>query len=186
MGYSSIYVEHLRHYDIANTNLITIEYEPCVTPYIGDELIEMCMRKDIPNFPVIFDRAKSCLSQYRNFMLKTSIFTERGLDNFLMTGRITEIPEIAYNPIPPKYRIKILNELCKSAINLKQSSLHLIYRRIFVIAEPVRLTTFSFFCPMKKTATLFLNLMNVDLQNPFMILQRALLIPKLFIQTKKQ
>lgn len=71
MGYSSIYVEHLRHYDIANTNLITIEYEPCVTPYIGDELIEMCMRKDIPNFPVIFDRAKSCLSQYRNFMLKT-------------------------------------------------------------------------------------------------------------------
>ena len=79
MGYSSIYVEHLRHYDIANTNLITIEYEPCVTPYIGDELIEMCMRKDIPNFPVIFDRAKSCLSQYRNFMLKTSIFTERGL-----------------------------------------------------------------------------------------------------------
>ena len=39
---------------------------------------------------------------------------------------------------------------------------------------------------MKKTATLFLNLMNVDLQNPFMILQRALLIPKLFIQTKKQ
>lgn len=126
MGYSSIYVEHLRHYDIANTNLITIEYEPCVTPYIGDELIEMCMRKDIPNFPVIFDRAKSCLSQYRNFMLKTSIFTERGLDNFLMTGRITEIPEIAYNPIPPKYRIKILNELCKSAINLKQSSLHLI------------------------------------------------------------
>ena len=43
-----------------------------------------------------------------------------------MTGRITEIPEIAYNPIPPKYRIKILNELCKSAINLKQSSLHLI------------------------------------------------------------
>lgn len=126
MGYSSIYVEHLRHYDIANTNLITIEYEPCVTPYIGDELIEMCMRKDIPNFPVIFDRAKSCLSQYRNFMLKTSIFTERGLDNFLTTGRITEIPEIAYNPIPPKYRIKILNELCKSAINLKQSSLHLI------------------------------------------------------------
>lgn len=86
----------------------------------------MCMRKDIPNFPVIFDRAKSCLSQYRNFMLKTSIFTERGLDNFLTTGRIIEIPEIAYNPIPPKYRIKILNELCKSAINLKHSSLHLI------------------------------------------------------------
>lgn len=126
MGYSSIYVEHLQHFDIANTNLITIEYEPCVTPYIGDELIEMCMRKDIPNFPVIFDRAKSCLSQYRDFMLKTSIFTERGLDNFIMTGRITEIPEIAYNPIPPKYRIKILNELCKSATELKQSSLHLI------------------------------------------------------------
>lgn len=126
MGYSSIYVEHLKHFDIAKTNLITIEYEPCVTPYIGDEVIEMCMRKDIPNYPIIFDRAKSCLAQYRNFMLKTSIFTERGLDNFITTGRITEIPEIAYNPIPPKARIQILNALCKSASDLNQSSLHLI------------------------------------------------------------
>lgn len=126
MGYSSIYIEHSQHFDIANTNLITIEYEPCVTPYISDELIEMCMRKDIPNYPVIFDRAKKCLSQYRNFMLKTSIFTERGLDNFITTGRITEIPEIAYNPIPPRARIQILNALCKSATDLNQNSLHLI------------------------------------------------------------
>ena len=126
MGYSSIYVEHLQHFDIANTKLLTIEYEPCVTPYISDEVIEMCMRRDIPNFPVIFERAKSCIAQYRNFMLKTSIFTERGLDNFITTGRITEIPEIAYNPIPPKARIQILNALCKSATDLKQSSLHLI------------------------------------------------------------
>lgn len=125
-------------------------------------------------------------------MLKTSIFTERGLDNFLMTGRITEIPEIAYNPIPPKYRIKILNELCKSAINLKQSSLHLIREDKLHLPKNLRycgtgqINDFFLLLSDEKTATLFLNLMNVDLQNPFMILQRALLIPKLFIQTKKQ
>lgn len=126
MGYSEIYIQHLNCFDIANTNMLTIEYEPCVTPYIGDDLIEMCMRKDIPDYQIILERAKKCLGLYRNFMLKTSIFTERGLDNFIKTGRITEIPEIAYNPIPPEYRIKILNRLCNDAENRNTETLHLV------------------------------------------------------------
>ena len=127
MEYSGFYLKH--YGGLSNsmcTKLVTLEYEPCLTPFFGNEIIEMCMRKNIPDYPVILERAKNLLTCVYNYKQKVSIFTEKGLDNFIATGRITEIPEFVYDPIPPKARIQILNKLCKSSTDTQEIELHLI------------------------------------------------------------
>ena len=45
LSYSNIYVEHHSKYKQNDTQLITIEYEPCVFPYLDSELVKLFIKK---------------------------------------------------------------------------------------------------------------------------------------------
>ena len=110
LSYSNIYVEHHSKYKQNDTQLITIEYEPCVFPYLDSELVKLLLKKDIPNYNTIVERCLNIKDSYSKIKLSQSYFTKAGVQNFIDNGRINEIPEFVYDPIPFEIRIELLEK----------------------------------------------------------------------------
>lgn len=138
LSYSNIYVEHHSKYNQKDTQLITIEYEPCVFPYLDTELVKALLKKDIPNYNTIVERCLNIKDSYKKIKLSQSYFTKAGVQNFIDNGRINEIPEFVYDPIPFEIRIELLEKLCYDAKISKIKELHLINDNKLKVPENLR------------------------------------------------
>ncbi len=138
LSYSNIYVEHHSKYNQNDTQLITIEYEPCVFPYLDSELVKLLLKKDIPNYNTIVERCLNIKDSYSKIKLSQSYFTKAGVQNFIDNGRINEIPEFVYDPIPFEIRIELLEKLCYDAKISKIKELHLINDNKLKVPENLR------------------------------------------------
>lgn len=113
--YVDYYVKRGRKLSKSGNKLVTLEHEPCILPFVSNELIQKYIRKDVLNRDEIYEKASIIFSFYQNYDVKISIFTEDGLKNFLNTGRISEIPDCLYSPVSVEDRILILKSACEFA-----------------------------------------------------------------------
>lgn len=127
LSYTKLYTDFNANYKKSDTDFVTIEYEPCLTPYFNDEILDLCLNKNLENYTEILNRAKSIFSFWHNKNIEHNIsyFTLDGVNNFVNTGRINEIPKSIYKPIPIEHRLDMLRALCKTASE-NQSELRII------------------------------------------------------------
>lgn len=122
--YTGIYIEHYKKYN--NPRLISIEYEPCPFPYIEPDLIKQLVYNELAEYDEIIQRCIEIRDLYNKAKHNQLYFTKEGVLSFLKKGRIAEIPEIVYKPIPLNERINILHRLCYDAKVEKSKELHII------------------------------------------------------------
>lgn len=123
--YSEIYLNSIPKIAKSNELFYSFEYEPCIIPYIGTDLLNKYINSNFQGATEIKRRAMFVFEQYQKIKQK-SFFTENGINNFLKTGRIIEIPDFVYEPISLQDRKLILNKACDLAETSQNVTFHLI------------------------------------------------------------
>lgn len=94
--------------------IFTILYQPCMTPFIDNDIIlnhlnmEYFSPEMLQRMAVHFQVMKT-----KNTVIN-SCFTREGLELFLKTGRITEIPDQFYRPLDVASRKRILHNMIQA------------------------------------------------------------------------
>lgn len=169
--YTSLYIEHYKKYN--NAQLITIEYEPCLFPYIEPEVIKEIVYKELAEYDEIVQRCMEIRNLYNKTRHNQLYFTKEGVLNFLNNGRIAEIPDIVYEPIPLSERINILNKLCYDAKTEKSKELHIIKHEKLKVPKNLRycghgqINDFLLLLPKKKQNPSIFKLNECGFAKPF-------------------
>lgn len=90
--------------------IYNLMFQPCLIPYIPRQTIDNCLRKEILT-PRLYEQAQEYLtrsySKHKNFQ---TVFTQEGLELFLRSGRIIEIPGYMLRANPDrKQRLEIMS-----------------------------------------------------------------------------
>lgn len=105
---------HLKHFSMASSEALrsyNLSAEPCLVPCMTPAFVEKYILKEMPERELFLNTMKDYLKSFAN--LKMHIyFTRDGVQNFLMTGRLHEIPEDIYSPFEPTDRIVLLKRFC--------------------------------------------------------------------------
>lgn len=111
--YSNYYLTEISKILSKSLTKYSIEYEPCLTTFITKEMLISVMRTDYEGSSEILNRAITYFSYYKEYGFNDStiFFLKDGLDNFIKTGRIMEIPDYVYNPLPVEMRKQVLSSL---------------------------------------------------------------------------
>lgn len=97
------------------THIYTILYQPCITPFINRDIIlnhlnmEYFSNEMLQRMATHFDVLKN-----QNTVIN-SCFTQEGLELFLKTGRLTEIPDQFYRPLDMESRKKVMHNMMQAA-----------------------------------------------------------------------
>lgn len=113
--YSRIYYERSENNFFDDATLFTLEYEPCVSPYLTQDMVIEAMNKSEFIDEELIKRALACFGDLHKCKRKFSFFSEKGLDSFVKTGRISEVPDFAYAPLPVEARKQVLKNFCRDA-----------------------------------------------------------------------
>lgn len=93
----------------------TIQYylaaEPCLIRFFHDEILEAHLKSDLPDREKILELLKFYVKKQKSFKNYYYFFTKRGMENFLETGRLHEIPNEIYEAFHYSDRIKFLRQL---------------------------------------------------------------------------
>lgn len=96
---------------------VTFQTFPCLSPFMTTQLFEKYLRRDLPDRNFIL-RAGQDLSRKDLECIKThaqSVFvSEKGLREFMETGRICEYPSSLYTPLAPEDRLAVLRHYVKA------------------------------------------------------------------------
>lgn len=98
----------------ASSDIYGLNAEPCLIPFFSQELLEKYIKKSLPNREELI---KVQLNTYIKSFTNTNMhlyFTRDGVLNFLMSGKLHEIPESLYHPLDYADRIKLLRRLYKA------------------------------------------------------------------------
>lgn len=99
-----------------------LQPESCLTPFITEDILRSALNPKLPDYeemiPLIlemFSRPKAALD-----IVDTHIyFTQKGLEHFVDTGRMKEIPDVFYTPFSLENRIKVLEAMlpyCRNGV----------------------------------------------------------------------
>lgn len=120
-----------------------IMYQPCIIPYIPSETVNTCIRTDV--------LTSEMLAQIKEYLYNLStcrntfqmVFTEDGLDMFLRTGKIMEIPHFMLRANPTKkQRLEIIANFI-TAIETGRAIVHIAKNNLFNIPKPIVITAYS-------------------------------------------
>lgn len=115
-GYTEYYLKILSNlYKLKADTVYSLEADPCLTFFVTEEIIGKYIKRNYENCDLVISRGSAYFTGQENLGVKKVIFRERGLDTFIKTGRIKEIPEITCTPFSVDDRIKILNRLITTA-----------------------------------------------------------------------
>lgn len=92
----------------------SLQYDPCWGMFYTMDMVNHLLRQDVPNREQIlffFSQRQKQISLLEGERSSISFFTEEGLDDFLRTGRISEIPDELYDPIPRTFQIQLLQRM---------------------------------------------------------------------------
>lgn len=95
----------------------SLQYDPCWGMFYTMDMVNHLLRQDVPNREQIlffFSQRQKQISLLEGERSSISFFTEEGLDDFLRTGRISEIPDELYDPIPRTFQIQLLQRMLTS------------------------------------------------------------------------
>ena len=120
-----------------------IMYQPCIVPYIPNDTVNACINTEL--------LTPEMLGQIQEYLYNIStchntfqmVFTEEGLDLFLRTGKILEIPDFMLRAHPTKkQRLEIIANFI-TAIEDGRAIVHLAKPNMFSIPKPIVITAYS-------------------------------------------
>lgn len=112
-AYIDYYMNNLNNFK--DEPVYSLESEPCLAFFITENLILKYIKRDFPDCDIIINRAKSYFTGQEDLAVKKVFFQERGLDSFIQTGQIKEIPEMLCRPFSINDRIAILRKMIAAA-----------------------------------------------------------------------
>ena len=92
--------------------IYTILYQPCLTPFIDDDIIASHLKMEYFSEDMLRRIATHFAVVKRTII--NSCFTQEGLELFLNTGRITEIPDMFYKPLDVESRRRVLKNMLRA------------------------------------------------------------------------
>lgn len=87
----------------------TILYQPCLTPFIDDDIIASHLNVEYFSEDML-KRITTHFAVVKRTIIN-SCFTREGLEQFLKTGRITEIPDMFYQPLNVESRRRVFKNM---------------------------------------------------------------------------
>lgn len=98
------------------THSYMLELQPCLTAFVDEEIIQNVINKDLPLQQQQLLAATlltqcSILKKMTDFI---SIFSQKGLDDFVEKGIVYQVPLDLYHPLDLQARIKILEQLIEA------------------------------------------------------------------------
>ena len=129
--------------DFDSDSNYNIMFQPCIVPYIPSNTVNACINTEV--------LTPEMLEQINNYLYNISfchntfhmVFTEEGLDLFLSTGKIIEIPHFMLRAKPTKkQRLEIIANFI-TAIEDGNSIVHLVKPNMFNIPKPIVITAYS-------------------------------------------
>ena len=120
-----------------------IMYQPCIVPYIPNDTVNACINTEL--------LTPEMLGQIQEYLYNIStchntfqmVFTEEGLDLFLRTGKILEIPDFMLRAHPTKkQRLEIIANFI-AAMEDGRAIVHLAKPNMFSIPKPIVITAYS-------------------------------------------
>ena len=96
----------------------SLQYEPCWGFFYTMDMVEKQLHTHLPNrnqILLFFNGRQKQISLLDGTRKNTSFFTAEGMENFLRTGRISELPEDLYDPLPRAFRIELLRRMIHCA-----------------------------------------------------------------------
>lgn len=119
LGFASNLVFHLKSFASVykgSPSIYGLAAEPCLLPSLTPELLEKYLKKDLPQRDSLIVNLEQYLKSFSSSNTHL-YFTKDGVLNFLMSGRLHEIPNALYHPIETADRILLLKKLCKQIEN---------------------------------------------------------------------
>lgn len=92
----------------------SLQYEPCWAFFYSMDIVESRLRDDLPNRAEIlsfFTQRREQISLLEGTMRCTAFFTMDGLDSFLKSGRLSELPDKIYSPLTLEQRAELFRRM---------------------------------------------------------------------------
>ncbi|MDO4273471.1 MAG: helix-turn-helix transcriptional regulator [Eubacteriales bacterium] len=116
-----------------------IQAEPCLVPYITAEILEAVIEPELPNRNDLITYFSQYIAVCKEKVLEKSRYiycTQQGIERFVNTGRLLEVPDELYRPMNKKQRLQLLEQamihcrdvhyrLLKKPLDLISGKLHL-------------------------------------------------------------
>lgn len=99
----------------SKTTSRTLQYylasEPCLIRFFDDTILEKYLKSHLPDRKATLNLIKAYIQKQTTFKNFFYFFTRQGLQNFLRTGKLHEIPSDIYEPFDYADRIRLLKKL---------------------------------------------------------------------------
>lgn len=102
---------HLMEMDLNDLPFYTLEFQPCLTTYLTDKIIQTQIRPGVKNAEALSKMVLSRAHQLRTLSSHISIFSKSGLFDFAQNGLISDLPSEYTLPFSVRNRIAILESL---------------------------------------------------------------------------
>lgn len=89
----------------------SIEYQPCLLPFMDDELVEALANPLLPDRSRLKDILRECFRQFHSMEHNVVLFTEKGLNDFTQNGIIVNVPSDCARPCTCEERLDLLRRL---------------------------------------------------------------------------
>lgn len=123
---------HLMEMDLEDLPFYSLEYQPCLTSYLTERMIQNYAKIDAEEGAEILQFVAMRAKQLRNLNHHISIFSKSGLFHFARTGRIADLPSNYAHPLSPQDRLFILESLYRDIL-----SNHRLHRMINPLILPI-------------------------------------------------
>ena len=92
----------------------SLQFEPCMGLFFTMDMARKQIPKEIPqreNLLKFLEERQKKITLLEGGRKNVSFFTLEGLDRFLETGRLSELPEHCYEPLPRAFRAELLRRM---------------------------------------------------------------------------
>lgn len=108
---------HLMDMDQDDLPFFTLEFQPCLTTYLTDKIIQTQIRPEVNNTEILSKMILARSQQLKKLTSHISIFSKSGLIDFANTGRIQDLPDKYTYPFSVRNRITILESLYQDILS---------------------------------------------------------------------
>lgn len=105
------FLQNFYHKTSSQTMQYYLAAEPCLIRFFRDEILEQHLKSDIPDRENVLELLKAYVRKQKSFKNYYYFFTKKGMENFLETGRLHEIPDEIYEAFHYSDRIDFLRQL---------------------------------------------------------------------------
>lgn len=102
---------HFMEMDQDDLPFYTLEFQPCLTTYLTEKIVQSQIRPELKNADVLSKLILERAQQLKKLNSHISIFSKSGLIDFANTGHISDLPEEYTTPFSTRNRITILEGL---------------------------------------------------------------------------